>query len=76
LEGLHTPKQVPEKLNIDEVNATPIQRNLQHMEKMESAFEDGYDTEEEIGPSWVATHLEPSVSRGNTTGHSPSWKRN
>ena len=46
-----------------------------YLKKMESAFEEGYDTEEEIGPSWVATHLEPSVSRGNTTGHSPSWKR-
>jgi len=58
LEGLRTPKQVPEQININQVDTKPIQRNLQHMEKMESAFEDGYDTEEEIGPFWDATHRE------------------
>ena len=31
LEGLHTPKQVSEQININQVNTTPIQRNLQHM---------------------------------------------
>ena len=44
---------------IDIVNLHKISIKLiLYLKKMESAFEEGYDTEEEIGPFWSATHHE------------------
>ena len=58
LQAFRTPNHVPEQIDIDQVETTWVQRNLQHMENMESAFEKGYYTEDEIGPFWGATCLE------------------
>ena len=58
IQAFRTPNHVPEHIDIDQVETTPVQRNLQHMENMEAAFEKGYDTEDEIGPFWGATCLE------------------
>ena len=58
LDTFQTPKQIPEQVHMNPVDTTPSERNLQHIERMEEAFEDGYDTDKEIGPFWGATHIE------------------
>ena len=55
LQAFRTSKLIPKQIGIDSVDSSPVQRNLQHMENMEAAFEKGYDTEDEIGPFWSAT---------------------
>ena len=58
LETLQTPRKVPDVIDIDPIDTTPVRRSLEHIERMEEAFEDGYDTDKEIGPFWGATHIE------------------
>ena len=58
LDTFQTPKQIPEQVHMNPGDTTPSERNLQHIERMEEAFEDGYDTDKEIGPFWGATHIE------------------
>ena len=58
LDTLQTPRRVPEVIDIDPIDTTPVRRSLEHIEQMEEAFEDWYDTHKEIGPFWGATHIE------------------
>ena len=61
LDTLQTPKQIPEQVHMSRINpvdTTPSERNLQHIESQEAAFENGYDSDGNKGIYWGATHLE------------------
>ena len=58
LDEFDTPQEVPESIEITSLDGTPKVRNLQHIEKSESAFDEGYDSDGEMGPFWDAVQEE------------------